>query len=97
MQDEWKLAHAGRQGYVDAIAELADFRKVNGASEPVWRGLSTAEKYLKKGMKNCLKDDEVAMDQRTRYWRFRGKGALGHAGRAFRGGGELLAALRERA
>ena len=43
MQDEWKLGHAGRIGYLDAIAELADFRKVNGASETVWRGLSTAE------------------------------------------------------
>jgi len=53
--------------HLDAIAELADFRKVNGASEPVLRGLSTAEKYLKKGTKNRLKDDEVAMDQRTRY------------------------------
>ena len=35
MQDDWKLVHAGCIGYLDAIAELADFRKVNGASETV--------------------------------------------------------------
>ena len=38
MQDEWKLGHAGRLGYLDAIAELGDFRKANGASESVLRG-----------------------------------------------------------
>ena len=32
MQDDFELGHAGRIGYLDAIAELADFRKVNGAS-----------------------------------------------------------------
>ena len=47
-QDEWKLGHAGRIGYLDAIAELGDFRKVCGASESVLRGLSSTELYLKK-------------------------------------------------
>ncbi|CAH3170699.1 unnamed protein product [Porites lobata] len=55
MQDEWKLGHAGRIGYLDAIAKLADFRKVNGASETVWRGLSTAEMYLKRARKTVSK------------------------------------------
>ena len=55
MQDEWKLGHAGRIGYLDAIAELADFRKVNGASETVWRDLSTAEMYLKRVRKTVSK------------------------------------------
>ena len=55
MQDEWKLGHAGRIGYLDAIAELVDFRKVNGASETVWRGLSTAEMYLKRARKTVSK------------------------------------------
>ena len=45
----------GRIGYLDAIAELADFRKVNGASETVWRGLSTAEMYLKRARKTVSK------------------------------------------
>ena len=33
MQDDWNLGHAGRLGYLDAIAELVDYRKVNGASD----------------------------------------------------------------
>ena len=41
--------------FLNAIAELADFRKVNGASETVWRGLSTAEMYLKRVRKTVSK------------------------------------------
>ena len=55
MQDEWNLWHAGRIGYLDAIAELRDFRKVNGASESVLRGLSCTELYLKKVRKTVSK------------------------------------------
>ena len=55
MQDEWSLGHAGRIGYVDAIAEMGDFRKVNGASESVLRGLSCTELYLKKVRKTISK------------------------------------------
>lgn len=55
MQDEWKLGHAGRIGYLDAIAELGDFRKVNGAPESVLRGLSSTETYLKKVRKTVSK------------------------------------------
>ena len=55
MQDEWKLGHAGRIGYLDAIAELMDFRKVNRASEVVLRGLSSTETYLKKARKTVSK------------------------------------------
>ncbi|EDO39619.1 predicted protein, partial [Nematostella vectensis] len=47
---EWQLGHAGRIGYLDAIAELVTYRKVNGASEAVLRGLSTTDTYLKKKM-----------------------------------------------
>jgi len=32
MPEKWKLG-AGRVDYLDAIPELGDFRKVNGASE----------------------------------------------------------------
>jgi len=32
MQDKWELGHTERIGHLDAIAEFADFRKVNGAS-----------------------------------------------------------------
>ena len=55
MQDEWNLGHAGRIGYLDAIAELGDFRKVIGASESVLRGLSCTELYLKKVRKTVSK------------------------------------------
>ena len=55
MQDDWKLGHAGRIGYLDAIAELGDFRKVNGASESVLRGLSSTEMYLKRVRKTVSK------------------------------------------
>ena len=48
LQDEWKLGHAGRIGYVDAVAEMVDFRKVNGASQSVVSSLSTTEIYLKR-------------------------------------------------
>ena len=55
MQDEWNLGHAGRIGYLDAIAELGDFGKVNGASESVLRGLTCTELYLKKVCKTVSK------------------------------------------
>ena len=55
MQDDWQLGHAGRIGYLDAIAELADFRKVNGASDVVLRSLSSTEIYLKKARKTVSK------------------------------------------
>ena len=32
MQYDWNLGHAGSIGYLDAIAELVDYRKVNGGS-----------------------------------------------------------------
>ena len=33
LQDECKLGHGGQLGYIDAISELIDFRKINGASD----------------------------------------------------------------
>ncbi|CAH3042258.1 unnamed protein product, partial [Porites lobata] len=44
MRDDWNLGHAGGIGYLDAIAELVDYRKVNGASESVLRGLASTER-----------------------------------------------------
>lgn len=55
MQDDWKRRHAGRIGYLDAIAGLRDYRKVNGASESVSRGLASTEIYLKKVGKTVSK------------------------------------------
>ena len=50
-----RLGHAGRIGYLDAIAELVDYRKVNGASESVLRGVASTEIYLKKVRKTVSK------------------------------------------
>jgi len=84
MQDEWTLGHAGRIGYLDAIAELGDFRKVNGASESVLRGLSCTELSLKKV--------RITVSKMMRLqW------TLGHALRALGSRGAMLAALRTRA
>ena len=55
LQDECKLGHGGRLGYIDAISELIDFRKVNGASDAVLRNLSATELYLKKARKTVAK------------------------------------------
>ena len=49
LQDEWNLGHAGRLGYIDAISEMEDFRKVNGASASVLASLATTENLLEKG------------------------------------------------
>lgn len=48
LQEECKLGHGGRLGYMEAISELIDFRKVNGASDGVLRKLSVTELYIKR-------------------------------------------------
>ena len=45
LQEECKLGHSGRLGYIDAISESMDFRKVNDSSEAVLRNLSATEFY----------------------------------------------------
>ena len=64
MQGDWNLGHAGRIGYLDAIADYGlskrekqtvDYRKVNGASESVLRGLASTEVCLKKVRKTVSK------------------------------------------
>ena len=55
MKDEWELAHARRIGYLDSIADSANFREVNSASDVVLRGLSSTETYLKKARKTVSK------------------------------------------
>ena len=98
MQDEWDLGHAGLIGYLEAIAKLADFRKVNGASVVVLSGLSSTETYLKKARKTVSKMmrlqwiNELDIDTLE----FQGTLILGHARRAFGSCYMLLASLRER-
>ena len=50
-----ELGHAGRIGYLDAIAELGDYGKVNVASESLSIGLALTEMYLKKVRKTVSK------------------------------------------
>ena len=54
LQEECKLGHGGKLGYIDAILELIDFRKVKGALDGVLRKLSATGLYTK---------------ERTREWR----------------------------
>ena len=56
MQTDWGLGHAGRLGYLDAITELIDFRKIHGtASDRVLRNLTCTEVYLKRARKTVAK------------------------------------------
>ena len=48
LQDECKLGHGGRLGYIDAISEMIDFRKLNGTSGAVFQKFSATELYLKR-------------------------------------------------
>ena len=55
LQDECKFRHSGRLGYIDAISELIDFRKINGASDTVIRNLSSTELYPKRARESVPK------------------------------------------
>ena len=55
LQDECKLGHGGRLGYIDAISEMIDFRNLHGASEAVLRKFSATELYLKRARKTVAK------------------------------------------
>ena len=66
LQDESRLGHCGRLGYIDSISKMIDFRKLPGVSEAVLRKFSATELYLKRGRKSC-KNDEIAVDTRFRH------------------------------
>ena len=56
MQSEWGLGHAGRLGYLDAISDMIDFRKIHGTcSDVVLRNLTSTEVYLKRARKTVSK------------------------------------------
>ena len=56
-----KLGHAGRLGYLDAISDLIDFRKIQGtSSETVLRNLACTEVYLKRAQSG--ENDATTMD-----------------------------------
>ena len=55
LQDECKVGHGGRFGYIDAISEMIDFRKLHGTSEAVFQKFSATELYLKRAPKTVAK------------------------------------------
>ena len=55
LQDECKLGHGGRLGYIDAISEMIDIRKLHGASEAVLRKFSATDLYLKEHARQLQK------------------------------------------
>ena len=55
LQNECKLGHGGRLGYIDAFSEMIDFRKLHGASEAVFQKFSVTELYLKRARKTVAK------------------------------------------
>ena len=64
LQEECKLGNGGRLGYIDAISELIDFRKVNGTSDGVLRKLSATIVH-QKSAQDSGEDDEIARLQWT--------------------------------
>ena len=48
LQDECKLDYGGRLGYIDAISEMIDSRKLHGASEAFLQKFSATELFLKR-------------------------------------------------
>ena len=67
LKDKCKLGHGLQLGYIDAISELIDFRKINGASDTVLRNLSSTELYLKRARRTVTKDDETAVATGSRH------------------------------
>ena len=80
LQEECKLGHGGRLGYVDAISELIDFRKVNGASDGVLRKLSAIEFYIKRARKTMAK--MMRLQWTLDFGNTRSQGSLGNCGKA---------------
>ena len=67
LQDECKLGHGGRLSYIDAIPELIDFRKINGALDTVSSKLILDRVAAQKSTQDSGKDDEIAVDTRSRH------------------------------
>ena len=63
LQDKCKLGHGGDLGYIDAISEMTDFRKLHGASDAVLSNRVVPQKSAK----DSGKDDAIALDTRFRH------------------------------
>ena len=67
LQEECKLGHGGRLGYIDAISDMIDFRKINGASYTVLRNLLSTGLCLNRARQDSRKDDKIAVNTRSRH------------------------------
>ena len=59
MQDELKLGHSAQLGYLNAISELTDYRKVSGLSVQVLSSFATTEVYMKRARKTIAKKMKI--------------------------------------
>ena len=55
LQDECKLGHGERLGYIEAISEMIDLRKLQDALEALFRKFSATELYPKRARKTVAK------------------------------------------
>ena len=59
MQDELKLGHSAQLGYLNAISELTDYRKVSGLSVQVLSSFATTGVYMKRARKTIAKKMKI--------------------------------------
>ena len=56
LQEEYSIGHSGRVGYIDAISELIDFRKVSGkVQDAILKNIAVTEVHLKRARKTVAK------------------------------------------
>ena len=53
MEEHWKLSYAGQMGYLTAISELIDYRRIKLPSRKVVENVPVTEIYLKRA-KKCI-------------------------------------------
>ena len=85
---------AGRLGYIDAVSELIDFRKVDGAADGVFRKLSATELYIKRARKTVAKMMRLQWTQDLDVESLEARGPLGKHERAVRSRVFSLASLQ---
>ena len=67
LQDECKLGHGGRLGYIDAISEMIDFMKTSTRVRDSLSKVLCNRVVPQKEAKDSRKDDAIAVDTRFRH------------------------------
>ena len=67
LQDECKLGHGGRLGYIDAISEMIDFMKTSTRVRGSLSKVLCNRVVPQKSAKDSRKDDAIAVDTRFRH------------------------------